>query len=204
MPYLLGLTGNIACGKSSVGQLLAARPEVEYIDADAVVHALYESGTPEVQAILAYFGPGIRSADGTIDRRALGDLVMADPAALRALERILIPGVRARIQALIAGATRPVLVLDAIKLIEAGYVEQCQAVWVVTCTRATQLARLMATRGLTRAQAVARIDAQGPQSAKVRHATRIIPNDGDLSALRNAVEAAWARDIAPHLAADRQ
>src|SRR5882724_1242729 len=94
VPFLLGLTGNIACGKSSVGQLLAERLGADYVDADRLVHALYASGTPETRAIADRFGADLVKADGTIDRRRLGDAVLGDRTALRDLERILDPGVR--------------------------------------------------------------------------------------------------------------
>src|ERR1700687_1393036 len=92
--FLLGLTGNIACGKSTVGQLLAERCGAEYVDADRLVHALYAPGTLETQAIAERFGHDLLKDDGTIDRRRLGDTVLADRQALADLEGILNPGVR--------------------------------------------------------------------------------------------------------------
>src|SRR5258708_29253354 len=93
--FLLGLTGNIACGKSTVGQLLAERYGADYVDADRLVHALYAAGTPETRAIAERFGAELlRTEDGTIDRRRLGDRVLGDKIALRDLQRILDPGVR--------------------------------------------------------------------------------------------------------------
>jgi dephospho-CoA kinase len=86
--FVLGLTGNIACGKSSVGQILTENYAAEYVDADRLVHALYAAGTPQTQAIADRFGSDLLQADGTIDRRRLGDIVLADPPALRDLERI--------------------------------------------------------------------------------------------------------------------
>ena len=130
VPFLLGLTGNIACGKSTVGQLLVERHGAEYIDADRVVHALYAAGTAETSAIGSRFGQDLLQADGTIDRRRLGDLVMADRAALRDLERILDPGVRRAIEDRFAISTAAVVVLDAIRLVEGGLYKRCDAVWV--------------------------------------------------------------------------
>nr|MBA2451082.1 dephospho-CoA kinase [Chloroflexota bacterium] len=97
MPYRIGLTGNIACGKSTVGRMLVARG-AEYVDADLLVHALMEPGTAENEQIAARFGPDVRDASGRIDRRALGALVWRNPSELRALEAILHPGVRAEIR----------------------------------------------------------------------------------------------------------
>jgi dephospho-CoA kinase len=190
MAYRIGLTGNIACGKSTVGRLLAERG-AEYVDADRLVHALMEPGTPENDAIVARFGVGVRDADGRVDRRALGTLVWQDPAALKALEAILHPGVRAEVRRRLAATTAPAIVVDAIKLIEGGLSREMDAVWVVTCPRAEQARRLIETRGLTASEAEARIAAQGAQEEKVRHATVVLENAGSLADLERQVDAAW-------------
>ena len=190
MAYRIGLTGNIACGKSTVGRLLVERG-AEHVDADRLVHALMEPGTPENAAIVARFGPAVRGSDGRIDRRALGSLVWSDPAALEDLEAILHPGVRAVVRRRLAETTAPAIVVDAIKLIEGGLAKEMDAVWVVTCPREEQVRRLVETRGLTVAEAEARIGAQGPQEEKVRHSTTVIRNDGSLADLERQVDAAW-------------
>src|SRR5260221_821196 len=110
--FLLGLTGNIACGKSTVGQLLAERYGADYVDADRLVHALYAPGTPETLAIAERFGQDLLKNDGTIDRRRLGDKVLSDSAALKDLDGILNPGVRQAHVDRIDHASAPVLVLD--------------------------------------------------------------------------------------------
>jgi dephospho-CoA kinase len=191
VPFLLGLTGNIACGKSTVGRLLAERYGADYVDADRVVHERYAAGTPETAAIARRFGQDLRQADGTIDRRRLGDLVMADPVARHDLEQILYPGVRRALLDRIDRSRAAVVVLDAIRLIEAGLADRCDAVWVVTCSRATQERRLLAERGFSPQQAALRIDAQTPQAAKVARATTVIHNDGPLADLERQVAAAW-------------
>ena len=195
MPYRIGLTGNIACGKSTVGQLLADRG-AEYIDADRVVHQLMEPGTPEFDGILARFGRAVLDAEGRIDRRALGALVWGDPAALRDLEEIVVPATRREIRRRVAASTAPAIVVDAIKLIESGLHREMDAVWVVTCPRDEQIRRLTEQRGMSRDQAIARIDMQAPQGEKVRHATVVIENTGSLAELERQVEAAW-RDVFP-------
>ena len=197
--FLLGLTGNIACGKSTVGQLLADRHGAEYVDADRLVHVLYAAGTSQTRAIAERFGADLLSADGTIDRRRLGDLVMTDRAALKDLERILDPGVRQAIDERVAGTTAAVLVLDAIRLVEGGLYLRCDAVWVVVCDPAAQLARLQATRNLTLDQANLRIAAQSPPEAKLAHATLVIENRGSLDDLQTQVDAAWRQAIEPRL-----
>jgi dephospho-CoA kinase len=201
--FVLGLTGNIACGKSTVGQLLTDRFGVEYVDADRLVHALYAPGTPETAAIATRFGAHLLQDDGTIDRRRLGDMVMSDRAALLELEGILNPGVRKAIEDRLAHASAPVIVLDAIRLIEAGLVERCDAVWVVVCDPAQQSARLQASRNLTADQAALRIAAQRPVEEKLSRATAVITNNGCLEDLGAQVSEAWSRTVRPYLVQSR-
>src|SRR5438132_2112077 len=196
-PFLLGLTGNIACGKSTVGQVLAEQYGAEYIDADRVVHALYAAGTPETRAIAARFGEDLLLADGTIDRRRLGDLVMSNGEALRELEHILDPGVRQAIAERLATTTAGVVVLDAIRLIESGLAAQCDAVWVVVCDRSLQVQRLQSSRKLRPEQAAVRIAAQRPVEDKLRHATAVITNNGSLEELKAQIAAAWQATASP-------
>ena len=195
MPFRIGPTGNIACGKSTVGKLLVARG-AEYLDADRLVHALMEPGTPENDQIVARFGPEVRAADGRIDRPRLGGIVFADPAALQDLEAILHPGVRTEIRRRLAASTAPIFVVDAIKLIEGGLAREMDAVWVVTCPRSEQVRRLMTERGMTSDQAETRISAQGSQEEKVRHATVVIDNGGTLEETERQVAAALAKNLA--------
>jgi len=197
--FLLGLTGNIACGKSTVGQLLAEHFGADYIDADRVVHTLYAAGSPETEAIARRFGHDLLTPDGTIDRRKLGDRVVIDPQALRMLEDILQPGVRRAIEERIEQSQSSVVVLDAIRLIEAGLAERCDAVWVVTCDPDLQLSRLQHTRGFTVEQAQRRITSQRSQEDKVKHATSVIDNRGGLPELEEATRQAWLKDVQPYL-----
>jgi dephospho-CoA kinase len=197
--FLLGLTGNIACGKSTVGQLLAERYGAEYVDADRLVHALYAPGTPETKAIAERFGLDLIGADGTIDRRKLGDKILADRSALRELEQILDPSVSRAIATRLAETSAAVLVLDAIRLIEAGIAARCDAVWVVVCDRDAQLARLQSSRGMSAEQASLRIAAQSPAEDKIRHATAVLTNHGSLDDLAAQVDDAWARTVRPNL-----
>jgi dephospho-CoA kinase len=202
MAFVLGLTGNIACGKSSVGALLAERYAADYLDADRVVHQRYAAGTPETTAIAERFGAALVQPDGTIDRRRLGDIVMADRAALKELERILDPGVRATIEARLRGSPAPVVVLDAIRLIEGGLYKRCNAVWVVVCDPEVQIARLQATRNFTHEQAALRASAQAPVEDKLRHATAVITNSGTLDELHAQIDNAWKATVAPYLVQD--
>ncbi len=190
--YLIGLTGNIATGKSTVGQMLA-KLGARVIDADAIAHEVTAKGQPAWFSIVAEFGEGILRPDGEIDRLRLGALVFADPAALRRLEAIVHPAVLERIAELLEQAAEPVVVLDAIKLMESGVADLCDAVWVVTCSPEQQLARLMRTRQMSEAEARQRMAAQPPQAEKIARADVVIDNSGSLAKTRRQVAQAWAR-----------
>ncbi len=198
--YLIGLTGNIACGKSTVLALLAQRGAA-VIDADRVTHDLQQPGQPVYARIVETFGFEILTEPGgPIDRRRLGAIVFTDPARLRQLEQIVHPAVRATIAAWLeqqAAAVPPearrVAVIDAIKLLEAGWKQVCDAVWVVACPPEQQEARLIATRGMTPEEARTRIAAQPPQAEKIAQADVVIDNGGALEQTSAQVEAAWAR-----------
>jgi dephospho-CoA kinase len=197
-PYLIGLTGNIACGKSAVLAALAEHGAAT-IDADRVVHTLMEPGETVWAAVRDAFGPAVMTEDGRIDRRALGAIVFADPAQLARLEGLTHPAVRAWIVARLAAFAREgvqVAVVDAIRLYEGGLAERCDETWVVTCDPALQLARLMARNGFSEAEARQRIAAQPPQAEKVARADVVIDNSGTPEATRAQVDAAWALVIA--------
>ena len=194
-PYLIGVTGNIACGKSSVLRRLAELG-AETIDADQVVHALMEPGQPVWAAVRDGFGPGVIAPDGRIDRRALAGIVFSDPAELARLEAMTHPAVRVRIMAQVAEAAKrgvQTIVVDAIKLYESGLADHCDETWVVTCDPAQQLARLMARNGFDEAEARRRIAAQPPQAEKVARADVVIDNSGTPEATRAQVDAVWER-----------
>ena len=188
--YLIGLTGNIACGKSTVLRQLRELGAF-VIDADAMIHLILRKDGPAYWPVVSEFGPDIVGEDGEIDRRALGEIVFTDPERLKKLEEIEHPIVRRMIDNEIAEAPRPVVVLDAIKLIEAGWADKSDAVWVVTCRRDQQIKRLMSTRGYSRQEALTRINAQSPQADKVARADTVIDNSGTLKQTREQVEAAW-------------
>jgi dephospho-CoA kinase len=194
-PLVVGLTGNIACGKSTVLRRLAARG-AGVIDADAVTRAIQERGQPGFDATVALFGPEVIGPDGELDRRAIGHRVFADPAALARLEAAIHPLVRAAIARQLATMPEPVIVIDAIKLLESPLVSYCREIWVVTCTPDQQVARLVGSRGLSEAEAWLRVQAQPPQAEKVARATVVIDNAGSLDATLRQVDAAWARLVA--------
>jgi len=203
-PYLIGLTGGIACGKSTVVAMLAALG-ARTIDADRVTHRVQRPGTPVYQQIVAAFGPQVLSFEGgMIDRRKLGNIVFSDQTALQRLEQIVHPAVRAEIRAFIAEAEvlggygtrtqplpRPVVVIDAIKLIESGWADECQQIWVITCAESQQIERLMMTRGMMEDEARRRVAAQASQSSRLARATVVIDNGGSQARTREQVDAAW-------------
>ena len=190
--HVIGLTGNIACGKSTVVTMLRELG-AETIDGDAVVHELMGPGSPLAPRIRAAFGDAVIRGDGSIDRPALGRIVFSDPAALRRLEEITHPPVLARKRARIHEPGPDVLVLDAIKLFEAGMAADCDEVWVVICAREQQIARLMARNGIVHAEAERRIDAQPPQAEKIARADVVIDNSDTLERTRAQVLAQWQR-----------
>ena len=191
MRYLIGLTGNIATGKSTVARMLVDLG-AERIDADALVHDLQRQGTPTYEKIVAEFGPGILREDGEIDRKALGAIVFADPGRLRALEAIVHPAVSAESRRRMSETKADVVVYEAIKLIEAGRHAMCDAIWVVAAPRAAQIARLMRDRGLSEAEARQRVEAQPRPEEKLKHATVVIDNGGSLDDTRQQVAKAYA------------
>ena len=197
--YLIGLTGNIGCGKSTVVAMLAARG-AQVIDADAVTRQVMAVGQPAYQRIAAVFGQEIlQSPDGPIDRPALGRVVFGDPVKLRELEAIVHPATRTvilnwlreRDSSAAKQEQREVAIVDAIRLIEGGYPAFCDAVWVVTCNRDVQVRRLVEQRGMNESDALQRINAQPPQSAKVAVANVVIDNSGTVEQTEQQVEAAW-------------
>jgi dephospho-CoA kinase len=187
---MIGLTGNIATGKSIVLGMLE-RLGAKAIDADALAHQVMEKDTPVWRAVVQEFGEDILCPDGSIDRKNLGDIVFADEAALRRLEAIVHPAVIALTQALIEGSQEPVVVIEAIKLIEASMHCICDALWVVTCSKEQQLARLIKQRGLSEEDALQRIEAQPPQEVKLALANVVIDNSGGLEETWRQVKREW-------------
>jgi dephospho-CoA kinase len=192
-PLLIGVTGPIGCGKSTISVALASRGGV-VLDADRLSHQASERGSALVEAIGQRFGPAVMAADGSLDRPALGRIVFSDPAALRALEAIVQPAVRVLIERAVESADAagaPFVVVEAIKLVEAGYAEQCDEVWLVTCSAEEQRQRL-AGRGYPADEIDRRIAAQGADLAdRLRaSATRVIDTSGTPEqAVRRALEA---------------
>jgi dephospho-CoA kinase len=203
-PLRIGITGPIGCGKTTIARWLAAWGGA-IVDADAIAREVTRAGEPAHDAVLAHFGPAVTAADGTLDRGALAAIVFADPHALRALEAIVHPAVRPRILAAIARAEAEgaeFVVVEAIKLIESGYGPMCDEVWLVTCTRSDQLARLIA-RGASPADAERRMAAQSGLADRLESAaTRVIETSGSREAAEERVARALAAALARYRGVD--
>ncbi len=190
--FVIGLTGNIGCGKSTVATMLR-QLGAEVIDADTVAHQVMAPPGPVYDAIVREFGSQILAPDGTIDRRKLGQIVFSDPAALRRLDALVHPATSAAIRQMIATSSARVVVVEAIKLIESGTYRICNSVWIVTCAREQQIQRLVTERGLSREDAERRVSAQEPIDTKLIYGDVLIDNSGSLDDTRRQVLNAWRR-----------
>ncbi len=177
--YVIGLTGNIATGKSLVLRMLKELG-ADTLDADDLVHVLMRRGSPLYDRIVAEFGRYILDEDFEIDRNKLGNIVFCDSQALAHLESITHPTVKREVQRWTASMKADVVAVEAVKLIESGMADNCDAVWVVAASEDVQLDRLMTKRKMTGPQAMLRIDAQPPQEDKVARADVVIDNSGDV------------------------
>ena len=188
----VGLTGGLGSGKSTVAALLGEHGAV-IIDADVVAREVVRAGTPGFAAVVARFGPGVVGPDGELDRAALARIVFADGAALDELNAIVHPLVGSR-SAELAAAVPPgaVVVHDIPLLAENGLADRFDTVVVVEADREIRLARL-AERGLTRAEAEARMAAQATDEKRRAIADEIVRNDGDLDSLARQVDRLWDR-----------
>src|ERR1700674_4520655 len=194
MPRILGITGNIACGKTAVGKMLLEMGAERYIDADAVVHGLYLSGQPIAVQVAQAFGPQVLAPDGGVDRKALGAIVFQDTEAMRRLEAIVHPAVgRASASELAAVSPTGVAIIDAVKLLEGGSGAFCQSKWMVICAEEQEMARLIARSNLSPDEARARLRAQPPVTPRLPQVDEVIDNSGSLEETRQQVAAAFER-----------
>jgi dephospho-CoA kinase len=198
-PITIGLTGGIGSGKSAASKILAELG-APAIDADKVGHEIYQPGTPAYRELIESFGDRILAPDGTIDRRKLGPIVFADPAALKRLNAIVHPKMFTRMGEMVAamrrgGEIRPI-VIEAAILIEANWQPLFDEIWLVTASRAHVIERVERDRGLKPEQTEARIRAQLSDDERRRHATSVIRNDGTLEELRAAVTGLWQDALA--------
>jgi len=189
-PFVIGLTGNIATGKSTVARMLE-RLGAERIDADHLAHEQMRPGTETHAEIVRIFGTYVLADDGRIDRPRLGRIVFSDPEALAMLEGLVHPAVVAETLARIDACPKAVLCVEAIKLLEAEMAQHCDSVWVVTCSRERQIERLTSKRHMLHSEAVRRIDSQPDPALKLARADVRIENDGPLEQTWRQVLLAW-------------
>jgi dephospho-CoA kinase len=187
---VIGLTGNIATGKSVVRKMLEHLGAYG-IDADALSHRAVAIGAPGYEKVIETFGKWIVNSDGQIDRAKLARIVFSDPHALKQLENIIHPLVRQAEDLLIRRSTQNVIVVEAIKLLESGFGKMCDQVWVTVASPETQYQRLIRKRGMTPETASQRIKAQPPQEEKIKAAQVVIRNDGSFEDTWRQVVAGW-------------
>ena len=189
---LVGLTGGIGSGKSTVARLLEKRGAVVF-DADLLAREAVEPGTPGHAAVIERFGADVLAPGGELDREALASIVFADPSARRDLEEIVHPEVR-RLFAEGSEAYRDtdsVVVFSAPLLVETGMHTAFEILVVVSATVATQIERLMRQRGMSESSIRARIEAQAPLEDKAAVADFLVDNEGSLDELESQVEQLW-------------
>lgn len=207
--YVIGLTGNIATGKSVVRKMLE-HLGANGIDADALAHRAIAQGAPGYQPVVDLYGRWILGPDGQIDRSRLGKIVFSDPEALARLEAIVHPLVVQAVDILIRRSPHKVIVIEAIKIIESGLQEKCDSLWVSYAPFDIQLARLMKKRGMSEGLARQRIGSQPSQEAKIERANVVIQNTGSFEETWRQVSQAWVKlfpsiepDTTPRMAVGR-
>lgn len=187
MQEIIGLTGNIATGKSVIRRMVANCGALE-IDADMIAHRVMYPGGSAYSKIVAAFGKDILGDDGSISRRKLAEIVFNDLGKLKQLEAISHPAVTDAILARIRQSKQPLVIIEAIKLLEAGLDEICTAIWVSYASRSNQMERLIRTRKMTNPQAQSRITAQPLQYKKFAQADVVINTEGTFKSTWDRVQ----------------
>lgn len=189
-PPILGLTGSIGSGKSTVANILASLG-AQIVDSDEISHLLTASPGPAVDQLSKKFGPSIVAADGSLNRKALSQIVFADPHKLRDLESIVHPLIRKAFLEKIEEAieNEPPLIIGVVPLLfESIYkYEEFDKIVVVTCSKETSIARVMARNAMTREEVVARYDRQLSVDEKKKRADIVIENEGSEADLKQKV-----------------
>lgn len=184
---VIGLTGGIASGKSTASKFFSEWG-IPVIDADQLAREVVEIGTRGLSDLIQHFGPEYLTDEGVLDREKLAKRVFADPTDLAELNNIMLPKVqelsRRRISEIKNSGHTPYMIYDAALHIETGSYRDMDALIVVATPKSLQLRRLMKRKGLTEAQALERIEAQLPLSARLPFANHVIENDDDLDAFR--------------------
>lgn len=176
-PFVIGLTGNIASGKSVIRNYLANFGACT-IDADLTAQDSYLPGTPAYHAILDHFGDDLRLADGQINRSKLGRIVFSDPAEMKRLEEIVHPFVTEAVAEQIEKCSRPILMVEAIKLLESQVMNHCDQIWTAAADKQVRFERLVENRGHSETLAWTKINSQPPQEEKIARSDNVIWTDG--------------------------
>jgi dephospho-CoA kinase len=190
--YVIGLTGNIATGKSVVRKMLEHLGAYG-IDADALSHRAMDEDAPGYALVVKAYGEWILDEEKQIDRLRLARIVFSDPKALERLEAIVHPLVVQAINMLIQRATQSIITIEAIKLLETDLAAGCDSIWVVDAPNELQISRLMHKRNISEATARQRVAVQSPQALKLRSANVVIHNDGSFENTWEQVQVAWAK-----------
>jgi len=190
--YVIGLTGNIATGKSVIRKMLEHLGAYG-IDADALSHRAIAKGAPGYQVTLEAFGKWILNTDGEIDRNKLGRLTFGDTEAMARLEDIIHPLVSQAIDIMIKRSNQHVIVIEAIKLLESDLRNGCDTIWAVNVPEEVQVRRLMDKRGMSRDEASQRIHFQSGQDQKIAAAKVVIQNSGTYEETWKSVMAEWKK-----------
>ncbi len=191
--HVIGLTGGIASGKSTVTRFFKDR-DVPVIDADILGHRTYDPGTDTFAAVVATFGQDLVAADGSIDRRVLGGKVFGKPDELKRLTDIVWPGIRKLASEALSefeAAGNSIVVLEAAVLFEAGWEDLVDEVWVVVVEPDLAVQRLASRNGLDEAAARARIDSQLSNDERISRSNVVIKNNGTLEELEGNIQKAW-------------
>lgn len=192
---VIGLTGGIGSGKSTVSQFLAEMGAV-ILNADEVGHKAFKPDTEIWRQVVAAFGRQILTPNGNIDRKKLGNIVFGNPESLSRLNQIMHPRMYALVKAQLEEYRQQgmgVVVLEAPLLLEAGWTSLVDEVWVTTAPEATVLKRLEERTGLSQAESLTRIHSQVSSEERVRHADVVINTDCDLDELKSKVKELWQR-----------
>ena len=188
--YVIGLTGNIAVGKTVVRQMLQHLGAYT-IDADGLSHQAMSPGAPAYKPVVENFGQFVLNPDKTINRTLLGRMVFGNPEAMKKLEAITHPVISAAINPLVGRAKQRVVVIEAIKLLEGNLKDAVDEVWVVHAEPKTQYIRLVGKRKMSEDDAKQRILAQGKQGEKLKQANLVIKNEGNIEDTWKQVQAGW-------------
>jgi dephospho-CoA kinase len=194
-PPRVGLTGGIASGKSTVSHLFEALG-VPVLDADLIAREVIAPGTPLLMTLFERFGPGIRAADGSLDRSALRRLVFSDDGRRRELESLLHPAIRARTEQLAAQVTGAYQLHVVPLLVETHAQDRYDRILVIDCPESLQMMRLLARPGMSETEARAMLGSQASRAARLALADDVILNEGALDALGPRVAALHARYLA--------